>query len=82
MMSRVSHPVFRALDILAILALAFGMFGIGVDYSRSQIRDMAEQLSNEPRGTNSFSRCLTEMWEQSGELDPAWKGKRKWSLME
>lgn len=75
--------LFVALCTVAALSFAGGV-GFGIDYSRSQIRSMAEDLANteEQTGTNSFSRCLTEMWEQTGELDPKWKGKRNWRLNE
>lgn len=66
--------------LLALASLLTISFSIGVDYSRRQIRTLANELANEPKGTNSFSRCLTEMWEQSGELDQNWKGQRRWHL--
>jgi len=63
----------------AVAAGSLAFIG-GVEFSRGQIRAMAEELSTQP--TNSFSRCLTEMWEITGELDPEWKGERRWQLLE
>jgi hypothetical protein len=72
------------IGMLVLLFVALGCsFKVGIEYSRHQIRAMAEDLANtdEGTGTNSFSRCLTDMWEQTGELDPEWKGKRRWLLV-
>lgn len=75
----------QKLVIVASLAFTSPVgFGTGVYWSRQQIRNFAEDVANtdQATGTNSFSRCLTELWEKSGELDPEWKGKRRWHLIE
>lgn len=59
------------------LALAFGFWG-GIEHSRGEIRAVAEEMAASP--TNTFTKCLTEGWELSGELPPDWKGERKWVL--
>lgn len=73
----------RLISVL-FLAGSFAVFAaglyVGFDYSRRQIRNLADEMTTDP--TNSFTRCLTENWELSGELDPAWKGKRRWQLVE
>lgn len=53
----------------------------GREYSRQQLRDIANEMANSGR-TNAFSVCLTEMWDRSGELDSEWKGKRFWALVD
>ena len=53
-------------------------FYAGVQHSRQQLRDLSEAMVAQP--VNSFTRCLTEAWEASGELDTNWKGARKWQL--
>lgn len=53
-------------------------FTAGVARTRAIITEAAKDLTSRP--TNSFARCLTESWEQTGELDPEWKGTRKWVL--
>ena len=71
----------RIIVVLAILSVStLSAFWLGIEYSRSEIRWLAEELAAQP--TNTFSRCLTEMWELSGELDPEGKGKRRWQLTE
>lgn len=62
------------------ISLAASGFVAGVIRSREVLHDLAENVAAHPQ--NSFGRCLTELWELSGELDPEWKGKRKWVLTE
>ena len=64
------------------LVVAVTAFFSGREHSRKQIRDLAEAVADAQgtRVTNTFGRCLTELWEQTGELDPQWKGKRGWAL--
>jgi hypothetical protein len=64
--------------IFMIGIFGWGCFDAGVRHSRGQIAAIADDLAK--HNTNSFTKCLTESWELSGELDPAWKGKRGWKL--
>lgn len=65
--------------IVGGLAIIAGCsFWAGVSYSRGQINGLAEEMAVQP--VNSFTRCLTELWEQSGELGQDWKAKRRWVL--
>lgn len=74
------HKTVIFLGILTALAfISWCMFYTGMQYSRQQVRILAETMTKEP--TNSFTACLTQMWEKSGELDSDWKGKRKWALI-
>ena len=53
-------------------------FWLGVEHSRGEVRAAAEEMASRP--VNTFTKCLTEGWELSGELSPDWKGERKWVL--
>lgn len=71
--------------IVGVFVLAIGIVAgsfLGREYSRDQIRGLAETVADAQGSgiTNTFGRCLTELWEQTGELDPEWKGRRGWSL--
>lgn len=72
---------YRA-TVTLLAGLFVGGFA-GVEYSRNQVRNLAEAVADaqETGITNSFGVCLTKLWEESGELDPEWKGKRGWSLV-
>jgi hypothetical protein len=67
--------------VFTITVAVIGSFMIGREYSRQQIRDITAQMAAQGP-TNTFSRCLAELWEQSGELDPQWEGKRFWLLVD
>jgi hypothetical protein len=71
-----------------IKALMFALFTVtttslgfvgGVAKTRQIMVDTAESLATHP--VNSFTKCLTESWEQTGELGE-WRGRRKWVLTE
>ncbi len=75
-------PTFKQRTIFAAAvtsAAALGFVG-GVARTRQILVDTAEAMAAQP--VNSFTKCLTEGWEQTGELDPEWKGKRKWGLQD
>lgn len=67
-----------------VAGIAMGLmaagFIAGVARTRQILIDASEDIASRP--VNSFSRCLTEAWEETGELDPEWKGRRKWRLQE
>ena len=75
------QTIFMVSALTVLLGFAFKC---GLEYLRHQIRAVVEDVANtdQQTGTNSFSRCLTELWEQTGELDTEWKGKRRWHLAE
>lgn len=72
----------RVLCLVASMSLlGAGSFILGIEHSRNNIRELTERVAAQGP-TNSFSVCLTEMWEKSGELDPKWKGERYWLLVD
>lgn len=75
-MSKLIYVKFTAIMIIALLT----GFSLGVARTRAILTEAAEDLASGP--TNSFAKCLTESWEQTNELDPDWKGHRKWVLTE
>lgn len=79
--NKTAIAVIAGLVVGSVVASGLSFYK-GLEYSRNQIRQVAETIANDPVGTNSFSVCLTQMWEQTGELDPDWKGQRKWRLTE
>lgn len=64
--------------ILFVIGLFAVAFWLGIEHSRGEIRSAAEEMSAQP--TNTFSKCLTEGWELTGELPPDWTAGRKWVL--
>lgn len=70
-------PKWVTAGMLATIVFACG-FWLGIEHSRGEIRAVAEQFASQP--VNTFTKCLTEGWELSGELPPEWKGERKWVL--
>ena len=62
-----------------IVALFTAGFVAGVARTRQVMINAAEDVASRP--VNTFSKCLTEGWEQTGELGE-WRGKRKWVLTE
>jgi hypothetical protein len=61
------------------LALAIG-WGMGLSHTRSVLAQAAEEAAATP--TNSFTMCLLDAWAETGELNPDWKGRRGWVLVE
>lgn len=70
---------FRVIAAVSFAAaLIAGAFFLGVKHSRGQIRQLAEHMTANP--ANSFTRCLTQTWEESGELNTDWRAQRRWVL--
>lgn len=72
-------PAHLAIGFVAFIIVLFGIaFWLGIEHSRGEIRSAAAEMSAQP--TNTFSKCLTEGWELTGELASDWKAGRKWVL--
>jgi hypothetical protein len=55
----------------------FGVFA-GIEYKNIQLVRTAERITSEP--TDSLTRCILDSWSQTGELNAAWRGKKRWIL--
>lgn len=69
----------NALKFAVIVAATAAIgFVSGVARTRALMVEAAEELAANPE-TNTFSKCLTEGWEATGELGD-WRHGRKWVL--
>jgi hypothetical protein len=66
------------ISVLVVALVTVG-FVAGVARTRQIMIDTANHLVAHP--TNSFTKCLTESWEQTGELGD-WRRGRRWVLRE
>ncbi len=64
--------------VILFLAASAG-YWLGRTASKDANLAMAEWIAS--GDTNTYSKCLLEGLAQTRELDPLWKGKRRWVLV-